>query len=287
MPLPSYTNGRNGHGPGENGAPSAQDGAFHIPGILEAPANLVRPSRPRTVFPAEPSADSLRALLYNAYRHEVGAVRLTRWLIFFCLLIAAVWATGFLPGRWWVSGGALLAALVLVTAVVSQRRRDFVRFEELSRPEVTPAKIDPNDKIGVHVTGHFSVEGQYARYTYLPGFYRTFATREHALLCLVRSRRFLKIATWPPEQTGMWYIFFTPQLMYSVRYGRLHFSSTVSPAIAVDYDLTVLKPGRTKEQIVRETVYIACANETDAVRMLADLLVDIPLPVESPVRVQA
>jgi hypothetical protein len=254
---------------------------------LEAPANLVRPNRPRTVFPAEASADSVRTLLYNAYRHEVGAVRLTRWLIFLCLLIAAAWATGFLPGRWWVSGAALLAALTLVTAVVRQRRRDFVRFEELERPEVMPEKVDPNDKIGVHVTGHFSVEGQYARYTFLPGFYRTFATREHALLCLVRSRRFLKIAIWPPEQTGMWYVFFTPHLMHSVRYGRLHFSSAASPAIAVDYDLTVLKPGRTKEQIVTETVYIACANERDAARILADLLVEIPLPTESSVRVQA
>ncbi len=256
-------------------APQQSGGAFRAPRTLEPPAIIERVRRRRTTFPPEAKNDSLRTLLYNAYRHEFSGAPLTRWLIIGLIALAIFWMTGLPPGRWWVGGAALLLALILIVTIVITRRRDFVRFEESSPPVVAAAQLDPADKIPVNVTGYFSVEGQYARYTWLPGFYRTFATREHALLCLVRNRRFLRIGRWPGYQTGMWYVFFTPEMMRRIRYGRLHFGRKAAPAIAVDYEFVIPKSGRfQRDQQVEETVYIACQNEEDARRIWADLIVE-------------
>ncbi len=273
MSYPEIQPGRNGHGPDHVKAPSQNGGAFHIQGGLEAPAGMIRANRKRTVFPSAPPADSFSSFLYMAYCHEVGAIRLTRWLIM-ALLAGAL---GLLVFRlWWLSGAFAVMAVALIGSVILWRRRDFVDFQAEPLPAVAPTKLRPSEKLPVYATGHFSVEGQYARYTYLPGYYRTFSTREHALLCLVRPSNFLRIATWPPEQTGMWYSFFTPALMHSVRYGMLHFNRQASPAVAVEYDFSYVKPGRNKEQILRETIYIACADHATAERVLADLLVEGP-----------
>jgi hypothetical protein len=278
MSYPEIQPGRNGHGPDTVKAPPQNGGAFHIHEGLEAPAGVIRANRKRTVFPADAQADSFSSFLYKAYRHEVGAIRLTRWLIM-ALLAGAL---GLLVFRlWWLGGALAVMAVVLIACVILWRRRDFVDFQAEPLPAVTPTKLRPSEKLPIYATGHFSVEDQYARYTYLPGYYRSFPTREHALLCLVRPSSFLRIATWPPEQTGMWYSFFTPALMHSVRYGMLHFNRQASPAIAVEYDFSYVKPGRSKEQILRETIYIACADHATAARVLADLLVEGPVVRET------
>jgi hypothetical protein len=277
MSFPNLQPGRNGHGPDHDKAPSLNGGAFPVPDTLEAPAAVVRAKRKRTIFPPNAAADSFSSFLYQAYRHELGALPLTRWVILALFGIAVA----LLPLRaWWLSAAIVVASLVLILCVVIWRRRDFVRFTEQSLPNVAPKVLDPAEKVPIHVTGHLSVEGQYARYTALPGFYRSFATREHALLCLVRPSRFLRVAIWPPEQTGMWYAFFSPQLMHSVRYGSLHFNRQASPAVAVTYDFSYVKPSREKEQILRETVFIACRDERDAQRILADLRKEVPISRE-------
>lgn len=257
-------------------APQENSGAFPVARNLEAPVVVTRQQRPRpTAFPPEIAINSLRTLLYNAYRHEFGGAPLSRWLIILLFAIAFFWATGLLPGRWWVSGAALLLAIGLIATIATLRKRGFVHFKAEARPEIVAAKLPPNDKIAVNVTGLFSVEGQEARYTGLPGFYRTFATREHALLCLVRDRRFLKIGRWPAMPTGMWYIFFTPQITRAFSYGQLHFGKQPTPAIAVDYEIVIPKSSRfRRDKIVNETIYIACQNEQDAARILADLMAD-------------
>jgi len=261
---------------GDNGyreAPQKSGGAFRMPRILEAPAPTGRSQRLRpTVFPPEIESDSLRTFLYNAHRHELGGAPLSRWLIILLFLIALIGVTGLVPGRWWISGASLWLAMGLIAAIVSLRRRDFVRFEDEAPPAIPAARLNPNDKIAVNVTGLFSVEGQEARYTGLPGFYRTFTTREHALLCLVRDRRFLKIGRWPALTTGMWYIFFTPEITRTVRYGRLHFGKKPAPAVAVDYEIRVPNSSRfRRDKVVNKSVYITCQNEQNALRIFGDL----------------
>lgn len=74
------------------------------------------------------------------------------------------------------------------------RKRDFVNFQATALPTTSPSLLNPAHKLPIYATGLFSVENKYQRYTWLPGFYRTFATREHALLCQVAARKFLQVA---------------------------------------------------------------------------------------------
>lgn len=276
MKIPQIEPGRNGH---QNG-PSNGHGILSSTtnGHLEAPASLQRPQR-RTTFLPDASGTSWRAFLYLAYRHQIGGVALTRWLILTAMVLAVFWALGVAPLRWIGAVFFLLLAGLLATAVVVGRRRDFVDFTEEEPPAVAPRILDPSDKIALHVTGQFSVEGKYARFTWLPGYYRTFATREHALLCLVRDRRFLSLGRWAEEEVGMWYIFFTADLVERIRWGKLHFDGAPKPTIAVDYRLTMVREGRSRrEQIVEETVYLTCDDEADVRRILADLVNEAPAP---------
>lgn len=257
---------------GKHEAPQETSGAFHMAAIWEAPEQEQRRRR-RTEFLPELPADSLRAFFYKAYRHELGGVSLTRWFFSACLALAFIWLVGVFPGRWIGVAFWLVAALAggLTTALL--RRRNFVRFYAGTLPAVTPRPAGPEDKFAAYVTGHFTVEGRYARFTMLPGFYRTFATREHALLCLVRDSRFLRVGRWMADQVGMWYVFFMPDEITDVQYGKLQFDRTLHDAIAVTYQLTTPATGKLKrEQTVLETVYIVPGSEEGGRRILADLL---------------
>ena len=242
---------------------------------LEMPSSLVR-RRGQSAFLPDPPARSLRAVLYNLSRHEWGGAPLTRWLWIALIALGGLWAIWLQP-RWLGMAVALLAVIALFIALAFLRRADFVRFEEEPLPSVTPEPLSTNDKLAVYATGHFMVEGQYRRFAFLPGYFRTFATREHALLCLARDRRFLKVGRWPVLDVGMWYIFCTGSLIEQVRYGQLHFERQPRPAIAIDYRLTRPASGRLSgEKTLDETIYLVCTSEADTLRLLADLLTDMP-----------
>lgn len=247
---------------------------FESPGGLEAPLDVAQRRRRQTEFLPDPPARSLRTILYNLYRHEWAGGPLTRWLWGALLLLGLMWAVWLQP-RWLGIAVALVAVIALFATLAILRRSDFVRFEELPLPTVTPEALSPSDKIAVYATGLFMVEGKYRRFTYLPGYFRTFATREHAMLCLVRDRRFLKIGQWPVLDVGMWYAFCTDDLIKQVRYGQLYFEQRPCQAIAIDYQLTRPASGRLSgEKTLDETIYLVCTNESDTQRLLADLFTD-------------
>ncbi|HXF62658.1 MAG TPA: hypothetical protein VNK95_13635, partial [Caldilineaceae bacterium] len=120
------------------------------------------------------------------------------------------------------------------------------------------------------------------RFTWLPGFYRTFATGEHAVLCLVRDRRWGYMAQWPPDEPGMWYAFFEPSVISEVRWGELRFGRNRATALAVAYHLTIPATARKREQIRPEVLYLAVQSEADARRLFADLLQHMPAPAPQP-----
>jgi len=259
--------------PSSNGnlkAPPDVSGAFSMHAPLEAPAVVATKRREGTRFPADPPARSFRSMLYNAYHHELAGTRLTRLLLFALALFAIVWAI-MLPVRWLGAVGAAVAAAALIITLVVQRRRDFVAFEEGLMPDVTPAPLTPNEKIPIYATGQFAVEGDYQRYSYLPGYARIFSTGEHAILCLLRDRKFAGIGRWPALETGMWYIFFMSHDIRQVRYGSLKFEKEAATAIAVDYQLAVPASDSRRAKTLDETVYLVCVNEDDTPRLLADL----------------
>ncbi len=241
---------------------------------LEVPSQVAQQQERRTEFLVDPPAGSLRSILYGLYRHEWAGGPLTRWIWSGLLLLGGLSAIWLQP--WWLGLVIALAAVIAFFLMLNiLRRSDFVRFEEQAVPVVTPEPLSPNDKIAVYTTGHFSVEGQYRRFTYLPGYYRSFATREHAILCLARDRRFLRLGRWPVLDVGMWYIFCTERLIDQVRYGQLHFERESRPAVAIDYRLTRPAPGRRSgEKTLDETIYLVCTNEADTKRLIADLFTD-------------
>jgi hypothetical protein len=268
---------------GNHKAPPEISGAFPMasglegldgPEGLEVPLNVAQQRIRQTNFLPDPAARSLRTILYNLYRQEWAGGPLTRWIWGALLLLGGLWAIWLQP-RWLGIAVALVAVIALFVTLGILRRSDFVRFEEQPLPTVAPEPLSPNDKIAVYATGHFMVEGQYRRFTYLPGYFRTFVTREHAVLCLARDRRFLKFGQWPVFDVGMWYAFCTGGLIEQVRYGQLHFERQPRPAIAIDYQLTRPATGRLSgEKTLEETIYLVCTSEADTQRLLADLLTD-------------
>ncbi len=270
----------NGYHPAPPATPS---GAVLSPGA--APSASAR--RP-TVFPPDLERFSPALLLYLLGRGQLGGLTLLRWLWTVGLLLALVWLTGLLPGGLWVSAALLLALLAVTAARILLARRHFVRFVPLPAPAVEPIVLPPPEKLPIHVTGPLEVNGRVRPFTWLPGFYRTFATREHALLCQCRERRVLALGAWPEAETGLWYGFFRPERIRSLQWGQVTIGAIKRPGLAVEHLPETSPnpaPGLRKRRTV-ETLYIACADEATARRILADLSVEaaalLPLPEEVP-----
>jgi hypothetical protein len=254
-----------------------RNGAYEAPHILGGVSSASAHHRAQpTVFPDDVPLRGPNALLYALHRFQLAGLPVARWLGLTLLSLAVVWATGILPGRWWGCGFWLLTALAFTVWGARTRRSDFVTFTPASTPAPGLA-LQPGDKLAVYATGQFSVEGKYQRFTFLPGFYRTFATGEHALLCLARERKWSALASWPPEEPGMWYVFISPTEITALRWGELHFGATCSPAVAIDYRLTFPAGGRRKQDLVRaERLYVAVATQEDGGQLYTDLLHHLP-----------
>lgn len=237
-------------------------------------ASVIPPQR--TTFPADRPPRSVRTLLYDASRYRLGSAPCLRWLLFLLGALAVVWVVGRLPGRWWVASLALLLLGTLLVLFHYWRRRDFVHFVPGPPPTITAAALSPSEKLPVMVTGLFSVEQKYQRFTWLPGFYRTFATREHALLCQVAQRTGASLIRWPEEEVGLWYIFFPPAVMRQIEWGVLTFGAEPRSAIAVTQQVTIPRQRLRREQTRNETFYIAFATAAVGELVWADLQHDFP-----------
>jgi hypothetical protein len=256
---------------GNHTAPPQSGGAFASP-------------QPQTVFPHERLRPALDTVLYTVSRGQIGGISPLRTMQWGLVLAAALWATGWLPGRWWGVGVWLAILVLLQVSIWRLRQREFVHFTAAPLPTVTPGPLDPKEKLPVFVTGLFGVENKAQRFTWLPGFYRTFATREHALLCQVSHRPALDFAAWPTDETGLWYIFFPPSAIEAVQWGILRFGRTERPALAIHYRHTAVQiPGRRPPPTTTETVYLAFQQETHGHTVLADLRYDWPVTTDVPI----
>jgi len=230
-----------------------------------------------TVFPQDHPRLSVRTLLYYASRYHLGSAAFLRWLLLLLGATGVVWATGWFPGHWWITALNLLLLIGVLALFHYWRRCDFVRFAATTPPAL-PAKILlPQEKVAVMVTGFFGVEKKYQRFTWLPGFYRSFATREHVLICQVRQQPWAWLGRWPEDEVGLWYIFCLPQDIRRIEWGQLAFGADIRPAIALTHRVTVTKPRRFRaEQIRDETAYIAFEHVASGEAIWADLQHDFP-----------
>lgn len=195
-----------------------------------------------------------------------------RWLWGTGILLALLWLTGWLPGGYWVSV-AICAGLIALTLVShSLRGSDYVTFSAEPLAEIQPIALPATDKVPIHVTGALSVNGKERRFTWLPGFYRSFATREHALICQHRQRRVLGIGQWPEAQIGLWYAFIQPSALNDVQWGWMSFGGSAQRAIAISYrPETTQKKTTLRRSTPSERLLLAFANDDDARRVFADL----------------
>ncbi|MEZ4708205.1 MAG: hypothetical protein R3A44_13420 [Caldilineaceae bacterium] len=228
------------------------------------------------MFPEDKTAPSTRTLLYQLSRYYVAGAPLFRWLVLALFAVGVVWLAAQWPGQWMGAAPWVIAALVLIYLRRLWRSNGYVHFDTAPPPTVEPMRLSADQKLPIHATGHFSVEGKAQYDTWLPGFYRTFATREHALLCQVMDKKIWKFGRRPPDEIGMWYIFFMPNAIEGVRWGQLHFGAQPQLAIAIDYQVEVQAEGRFRNAKTRiETLFIATQNEEDARTIMADLLFDL------------
>lgn len=255
---------RNGH----HATPPADGGVV----LVERPARTER-----TVFLDDARLRGGAALFYALHRFFAFGLPASRVLTLLWLLAALVWATGALPGRWWGVAAALTLLLAQIAWGVLVRRRNYVRFTPAPFPPLAAQPLTPPEKLPVYVTGLLTVEGKYQHFTWQPGFYRTFATGEHALLCLVRPRTWLRFATWLPEETGMWYAFIAPDALQELRWGSLTFGANRGDTLAVTYRLEIPPNGRHTQPIIRnETLYITVTDPHHGARIIVDLLHHLP-----------
>jgi hypothetical protein len=231
---------------------------------------------PRTEFPPNRPIDSSRALIYSLTRRQFVGLPLIRWL--YGLLLAAALLCLLLPsyGGWAATAMLALAAALWVWQWTA-RRGSYVRFTPLPAPPVEPRPLLPSAKLPVYVSGLLAVENKARLFGGLPGFYRTFGTREHALICQVRRAG---LTSWPEEELGLWYAFFTAGHVHGLRTGEIAFDRRSLPGFALDYTPPQPLGGKKKRRPQRLTLYVAFPQAADFYTALADLAVE-PLQVYS------
>ncbi len=240
---------------------------------LHRPATVQSP----TVFPTDLPLRGLGPLLYAMQRFQVGGLPVARYIGALWLLVAIAAIVGILPGRWLTAG--IACVLWLGQLFISQRysRRQFVDFDAAPVPHLTHAPLETSEKLPIYATGLLGVEGRNRFFSVLPGFYRTFATGEHAMLCRVAERTWLGVSSWPEDETGMWYAFVNPSDIEQLAWGRLGFGNITMPALAIQYRLELAAgPRRKKAEIRQETLYLATPQVEDAQRIFVDLLTNVP-----------
>jgi hypothetical protein len=232
------------------------------------------------------AAKVLRAA-YGLRYHYLGGWSLERWLVFLCGVAAVMLLV---RGQFLLTTAYSLAAVVFVVAIIVIVRlqrwaacRLYLSFvpEDVTAPD--GQALDPVDKILLRVTGQFEVEGKSHFFADTPAYWRTFATREHAVMAMVHPSRFLQLGHMPAQDIGMWYIFFRPEMMRGVVSGKLMFGTSERSALHVCYEAVLapttarhglrLWPGRQKPA-KREELYLVFEDQATCHRVWADLVAD-------------
>lgn len=226
-------------------------------------------------------------LLYLAYQlraHRFGDWALDRWGA------TLAWgASAVVVGQWllrgrpalpiwhWLILGLLLAGGIGLLALRGwAAKRAYVVFAvdtQTSKPH--PHALPPEDKVALRATGRFEVEGKTGLFADLLAYWRSFGSREHAVMAILHPHRFLGLGRIPDERLGMWYIFIQPDALIEVTPGQLTFGRQTRPALRVVHRYTPPRPeGKKAHPPVRETVYLAFEAIGARAAVWADLMAD-------------
>ena len=222
--------------------------------------------------------------LYQLRIHRCGAWTLELWALIVAwgtaaaLLLRWLWrGTPALPWPHWLVLGLLIGAggALLALARWAARRAYSIFEPQAHLPPPASRGLDPEDKVLHHATGRFEVAGKAHRWVDLLAYWRTFATREHAVMAIVHASRYALLGSMAEADVGMWYIFFRPEDVRSLTPGRLTFGRTTRPALRIVCEIVPTAPLRRNRpgQPIIETVYLAFEDEAARGRVWADLRV--------------
>jgi hypothetical protein len=226
-------------------------------------------------------------IAYRLRHHRLAGWALDRWGVTLAwgagALILLLWLVRGRPpvsaGHWTLLALLALAGLALLTLRGWAQSRSYVIFNPrpgLAAPDA--AALQPSDKVLVRATGRFEVEGRPGFFADLMAYWRTFASREHAVMAIAHESRFLRVASRPAGDVGMWYAFFRPETVEAVTPGSLAFGSHAGPALRIAYRHTPALPDngkrRSRSKPLRTLLYLACEDENTRNQIWADLLAD-------------
>lgn len=213
-------------------------------------------------------------MLYPLRRHRLGAFSLLHWISILCLACAALIVLDrFGIHRIWSYPFLVLAVFLPIVDYLAYRQ-DYVSFTP--GPQVSGARpLSAQTQLKVRATGLFEVEGKYRRHTWLEASYRTFPSREHAVIAICQPSTLLRICHSRSQDNGMWYIFCMPRALKNIQMGQIQFGRKRWPAVAMTHSLEV--PGRIRRRrsrIQNEVVYLSCELDSDAALVAGDLQVE-------------
>ena len=221
-------------------------------------------------------------LLYNLDHHYFVEVKLRTWLNWVLVVLAVLALLGRFPGSYVAAISFLLIIAFLSLSSRYARRRYYVHFvseKNPESPEDPPLPLWPEDKLLHHASGHFHVEDMEGDWTHLIAYYRTFETREHAVMARRTPSRFLKIGEDDPLTLGMWYIFVSPENLLDVTPGCIHFGGEGEPGLRLRW-----RRFDEKRKPIDDVAFLHFNSVADRERVQADLLLDMGGPPHRPWR---
>ncbi len=215
-------------------------------------------------------------LLHQCRRHYLGSFRLLHCLLILGGLGAVLVGTGVTP--WPRSLGIPIAipGFVLLTLDLLARKEHYIWFTS-NHTEVTPAPLAAERKLRVRATGWFEVEGKQQIHVWLEGYYRTFPTREHAVIALCTPTSLWGLGRSRMQDDGMWYMFIRPDDILQVQTGDLKFGREHLTGIRLAY--RALLPGRFRHKKLRQQdciAFLGFHTRQEALLVAGDLLYDAP-----------
>ena len=221
-------------------------------------------------------------LAYQLRMHRLGDAQLDVLTRNLALLAAAI-----ILIQWLLRGrpalpawhGVILVLILLVAfgiIVLSNwaARSGYARFTPqpgLRQPP--PLAMSPDDKEAVRATGRFEVQDKRGALADLPGYWRTFGSREHAVMAKQDRSRFL-LSALPKDRIGMWYAFFRPEAVEEIRAGTVAFGGDTRPGLRVAYRYLPSSDGKKPKKPLREVLHLAFEDEATRNRVWSDLLAD-------------
>ncbi len=221
-------------------------------------------------------------LLYHLDHHYFVEVKLHTWVNWALVILAVMMLLVRFQGSLVVAGLAMVILVFLSLSSRWARRRYYIHFvpdKTPDPPEDPPLPLWPEDKLLHRASGHFHVEGKEGDWTNLIAYYRTFETREHAIMARRTPTRFLKVGQINPETLGMWYIFINPENLLDVTPGHIYFGGEGKPGLRLRW-----RRFNEKGKPLDDIAFLHFESEADQQRVQADLLLDMSVPAHKPWR---